>query len=269
MDIVSFLSLSFVRYAMVCVVLLAVLSGVVGTYIVTRRMVFAAGGITHSSFGGIGLAYFLGLDPTVGALVFAVFTALCVNWVSLRGAVRQDSAIAILWSFGMAVGVIFISLTPGYAPNLMGFMFGDILAVSETDVIANAVVALASVVAVVFFYRPLLYSSFDPVYARLSGWRPALVSTVASVFVALAISFSIKSVGIILVLSVFSIPQAIAMSFVHTLPRVMVLSSVVALLGCAAGLVVSFFFDLPSGAVITAVLSAALLVVKLCRKPQG
>lgn len=269
MDIMSFFSLSFVRYAIVGVVLLAVLSGVVGTYIVTRRMVFAAGGVTHSSFGGIGLAYFLGLDPTIGALVFAVITALCVNWISRRGAVRQDSAIAMLWSFGMAVGVIFLSLTPGYAPNLMGFMFGDILAVSESDVIANALVAVACVAAVVVFYRPLLYSSFDPVYASLSGWHPAVVSTVASIFVALAISFSIKSVGIILVLSVFSIPQAIAMSFVHTLPRIMILSSFIALLGCAVGLVVSFFFDLPSGAVITAVLSAALLIVKLCRKSEG
>lgn len=269
MDLQSFFSLTFVQYALVSVVLLAILSGVVGTYVVTRRMVFAAGGITHSSFGGIGLAYFLGLDPTLGALVFAVVTALCVNWVSERGVVRQDSAIAMLWSLGMAVGVIFLSLTPGYAPNLMGFMFGDILAVSAADVLANAVVAVACVVATVVFYRPLLYSSFDPEYARLSGWHPHAVSTVAAVFVALAISFSIKSVGIILVLSVFSIPQAIAMSFVHTLPKIMVLSGAIALVGCVAGLWASFFFDLPSGAVITAVLSVALLIVKLLRRSEG
>lgn len=269
MDLQSFFSLTFVQYALVSVGLLAILSGVVGTYVVTRRMVFAAGGITHSSFGGIGLAYFLGLDPTLGALVFAVVTALCVNWVSERGVVRQDSAIAMLWSLGMAVGVIFLSLTPGYAPNLMGFMFGDILAVSAADVLANAVVAVACVVATVVFYRPLLYSSFDPEYARLSGWHPHAVSTVASVFVALAISFSIKSVGIILVLSVFSIPQAIAMSFVHTLPKIMVLSGAIALVGCVAGLLASFFFDLPSGAVITAVLSVALLIVKLLRRSEG
>lgn len=269
MDLQSFFSLTFVQYALVSVGLLAILSGVVGTYVVTRRMVFAAGGITHSSFGGIGLAYFLGLDPTLGALVFAVVTALCVNWVSERGVVRQDSAIAMLWSLGMAVGVIFLSLTPGYAPNLMGFMFGDILAVSAADVLANAVVAVACVVATVVFYRPLLYSSFDPEYARLSGWHPHAVSTVASVFVALAISFSIKSVGIILVLSVFSIPQAIAMSFVHTLPKIMLLSGAIALVGCVAGLLASFFFDLPSGAVITAVLSVALLIVKLLRRSEG
>lgn len=262
MDLTSFFSFAFVRYALVSVLCISVLSGVVGSYIVSRRMVFAAGGITHASFGGIGLAYFLGLNPTLGALVFAVATALCVNWVSERGDIRHDSAIAMLWSLGMAVGVIFLSLSPGYAPNLMGFMFGDLLAVSVADVVANAVMAVVVVAGAVVFYRPLLYSSFDPVYARIAHWRPSVVSAVASVFVALAISLSIKAVGIILVLSVFSIPQAIAMSFVHTLPRIMVLSGAVSLVGCLAGLVISFFFDLPSGAVITAILALALIVVK-------
>lgn len=266
MDLSSFLSFSFTRYALVSVVLLSVISGVVGSYIVSRRMVFAAGGITHASFGGIGLAYFFGLNPTLGALVFSVATALCVNWASSRGRVRHDSAIAMLWSLGMAIGVIFLSLSPGYAPNLMGFMFGDLLAVSLADVVANSVTAFVVVLCAIIFYRPLLYSSFDPVYARLAGWRPSLVSAVAAVLVALSISLSIKAVGIILVLSVFSIPQAIAMSFVYTLPRVMLLSSIVAFIGCLLGLVLSFVLDLPSGAVITAVLSLSLLLVKFFRR---
>lgn len=266
MDLSSFFDFAFVRYAVASVFFLAVISGVVGSYIVSRRMVFAAGGITHASFGGIGLAFYLGLNPTIGALAFAVATALCVNWVSEHGGVRHDSAIAMLWSLGMAIGVIFLSLSPGYAPNLMGFMFGDLLAVSGADVVANAVMALLCVVCAVVFYRPLLYSSFDPVYARLSGWHPSLVSALASVFVALAISLSIKAVGIILVLSVFSIPQAIAMSFAHTLPRIMVLSGIVAFVGAFVGLVLSFFFDLPSGAIITAILALALIVVKLFKR---
>lgn len=266
MDLSSFFSYAFVRYALASVFCLAVLSGVVGSYIVSRRMVFAAGGITHASFGGIGLAYFFGFNPTLGALAFAVVTALSVNWVSERGNVRHDSAIAMLWSLGMAVGVIFLSLAPGYAPNLMGFMFGDLLAVSLADVVANGVAALVCVVCVTIFYRPLLYCSFDPTYARLSGWRPTLVSSVASVFVALAISLSIKAVGIILVLSVFTMPQAIAMSFVKTLPRIMLVSGLVALIGCVAGLCLSFAFDLPSGAIITALFSLSLIIVKLLRR---
>lgn len=257
---------AFARNALAAVCLLAVLSGVVGTYIVVRRMVFSAGGVTHASFGGIGLAYYAGFDPTLGALAFAVACALGINIATERGGVRSDSAIAMLWSLGMAVGVIFMSLTPGYAPNLMGYMFGDVLAVSRADVLASGALAAAVVALAIIFYRPLLYTSFDPTYAQVAGWRPRLVSGIASVLMALAISLSIKAVGIILVLSVFTMPQAIALSFAHTLPRVMTLSGVVALIGCTAGLALSFIFDLPSGAVITALLSAALLTVKILRR---
>lgn len=262
----SILDYAFARNAIAAVCLLAVLSGVVGTYVVVRRMVFSAGGVTHASFGGIGLAYYAGFDPTLGALAFAVACALGIDVATERGGVRTDSAIAMLWSLGMAVGVIFMSLTPGYAPNLMGFMFGDVLAVSRADVLASGALAVVVVALAVIFYRPLLYTSFDPTYAQVAGWRPRLVSGIASVIMALAISLSIKAVGIILVLSVFTMPQAIALVFVHTLPRVMVLSGLVALVGCAAGLTLSFLFDLPSGAVITALLSVALIVIKLSRR---
>ena len=262
----SILDYAFARNAIAAVCLLAVLSGVVGTYVVVRRIVFSAGGVTHASFGGIGLAYYAGFDPTLGALAFAVACALGINVATERGGVRTDSAIAMLWSLGMAVGVIFMSLTPGYAPNLMGFMFGDVLAVSRADVLASGALAVVVVALAVIFYRPLLYTSFDPTYAQVAGWRPRLVSGIASVIMALAISLSIKAVGIILVLSVFTMPQAIALSFVHTLPRVMVLSGLVALVGGAAGLALSFLFDLPSGAVITALLSVALIIIKLSRR---
>lgn len=262
----SILDYAFARNALAAVVLLGVMSGVVGSYIVVRRMVFSAGGITHASFGGLGLAYYAGFDPTLGALAFAVATALGINVATERGDVRPDSAIAMLWSLGMAVGVIFLSLTPGYAPNLMGYMFGDILAVGTPDLVASGVAALLCVALTVVFYRPLLYTSFDPTYAQIAGWRPRIVSSVASVVMAIAISLSIKAVGIILVLSVFTIPQTIALTFCHSLPRVMTWSGVIALAGCTAGLLLSFVFDLPTGAVITALLSVSLLAVRLLQK---
>lgn len=260
------LEYSFGRYALMTVVLLAILSGVVGTYIVVRRMVFSAGGITHASFGGIGLAYWAGFDPTLGALIFAIATSLGINAATQRGGVRPDSAIAMLWSLGMAIGVIFLSLSPGYAPNLMGFMFGDILAVSLRDVLCSGIAALTCVALTVVFYRPLLYSSFDGEYAKLAGWQPTLVRFVAAVMVAVAISLSIKAVGIILVLSVFSVPQAIALMYTKSLWRVMLLSGVVALIGCGAGLLLSFWFDLPSGAVITGLLTVIFIVLRLTKR---
>ncbi len=263
---ISLLDYAFARNAIAAIFLIAALSAVVGTYIVVRRLVFSAGGITHASFGGIGLAYWAGIDPTFGALSFAVATSLAINYATNRGGIRPDSAIAMLWSLGMAIGVIFLSVSPGYAPNLMGFMFGDILAVSHVDIVLSAITAAVCVVLTIVFYRPILYTAFDPTYAQIANWHPALVTTIASVLIAIAISLSIKTVGIILVLSVFTIPQSIALVFVHTLPKVMILSGVVALIGSAAGLCLSFAFDLPSGAVITALLSLALLIVKLFKR---
>ena len=257
------LGYGFAQNALLSMLFLSVVAGIVGTYVVVRRMVFVAGGVTHASFGGIGMACYFGFSPTLGALLFAVATALGVEALSRRGRVREDSAIAMLWSFGMAIGVIFMTLTPGYAPNLMGLMFGDVLAVGRGDVVALGVVALVSVVLTVVFYRPLLYVSFDQTFAKLVGWRVGVVTTCASVLMALSISLAIKSVGIILVLSVFTIPQTIAGLYARSMGKIMALSSGIALVGCVGGLLLSFSFDMPAGAVVTALLSVSLLVVKL------
>lgn len=256
---------SFVVYAAAALALLAVMSGIVGSYIVLRRQVFAAGGISHACFGGIGLAYFLGFDPTLGALIFAALTALALHFATLRGSLRHDSAIAILWSLGMALGIIFISLTPGYRPNLMGFMFGDVLAVSLTDLLLNAAAAALCLALTLRFYRQLLYAAFDEQYAALALWHPHSVNLVANLATAFAIALSIKAVGIILVLSLFTIPQAIALTWARSLRATMLWSGLVALAAAAAGLALSFAADLPTGAVITTLLAAALLAVKAIR----
>lgn len=250
---------------MICMLLLSVVAGIIGTYIVVRRMVFVAGGITHASFGGIGIAYYFGLSPIVGAFVFAIATALSTGIIHEKGRVREDSAIAILWSLGMAIGVLFMFLTPGYAPNLLGYMFGDVLAVSSSDVVALAIMAVVTVVGAVVFYRPILYISFSTSFARLTGWNTRLINAVLSVFVAVALVLAIKIVGIILVLSIFTIPQCIANIFTKNMAKMMVLSSVIALIASATGLVVAFAFDLPVGAVVTALLAVVFLIVRVAR----
>lgn len=243
--------------------LLSVIAGIVGTLIVVRRMVFVAGGITHASFGGIGIAYYLGLSPIGGAMVFAVLTALGAEYLSSKAKVREDSAIAILWSLGMAIGLIFMFLTPGYAPNLMGFMFGDVLAISSADVWAVAIMALVTAACAVVFYRPILYVSFAPQHARLTGWPVRLVSVLMSIVVAVAIVLSIKAVGIVLVLSLFTIPQTIANLFTRNMGRMMWLSAIIAAVACAGGLALSFVADMPTGPVVTALLALAFVVAKV------
>lgn len=261
-----FLEYDFMRNAVFAMFLLSVIAGIVGTYIVVRRMVFVAGGITHASFGGIGIAYYLGVSPIVGALVFAVLTALGAECLGGKARVRTDSAIAMLWSLGMAVGVIFMFLTPGYAPNLMGFMFGDILAVSDVDVVSLLIMALIVICGALLFYRPIMYTSFSPAYARIAGWRVRLISALMSVVVAVAIVLSIKAVGIVLILSMFTIPQSIANFFVGRLNRMMILSTIISVVGGMAGLAIAVMLNLPVGAVVTAFLVILLIIIRLIIK---
>jgi zinc transport system permease protein len=254
---------TFVSNAVILMLLLSVVAGIVGSYIVVRRMVFVSGGVTHASFGGIGMAYYFGVSPLVGALVFAVATALGIELLGQRGKVREDSAIAMLWSLGMSIGVIFMFLTPGYTSNLMGFMFGDVLAVSHDDIYAMLAMALLTIAVAVVFYRPMMYVAFSPSFAKLMNWNVRLISLSMSVMVAVAIVLAIKAVGIILVLSLFTIPQTIANIYVKSFGRMMVISVVIAILANSVGLLTAFVFDLPVGAVVTALLSGVLLVVKI------
>jgi len=259
----SIFEYQFVIDALLSMIFLSIVAGIIGTYIVVRRMVFVAGGITHASFGGIGIAYYFGMSPIGGAMMFAVLTALGIDILGNNGKVREDSAIAMLWSLGMAVGVLFMFLTPGYAPNLMGFMFGDVLAVSMPDVIAVGIVALLATVVAAVFYRPIMYIAFAPSFAKLTLWNVRLISCLMSVFVAVALVLAIKAVGIILVLSLFTIPQSIANVFVKNLGKMMAVSVAISLVGSICGLAAAFFFDLPAGAAITALLTVVFLIVKL------
>ena len=127
--ITELLQYKFIVNSLLAGILASISCGIIGTYIVTRRMVFLSGGITHASFGGIGIGYFFGFNPVISAAIFGILSALGIEYVSKRSNIREDSAIGILWSFGMAIGIMFVFLTPGYAPNLMSYLFGSILTV--------------------------------------------------------------------------------------------------------------------------------------------
>ena len=249
-QIIELFGYQFVRNAFFASVFASIIAGFIGTYIVSRKIVFISDGITHASFGGIGIAYFLGLNPFLGAVVFGISSALGIEWVSSRSSVREDSAIAILWSLGMAVGIIFIFLTPGYAPNLMSFLFGSILNVTLFDVAMLAALAFGVAVIFLLFYRPILYAAFDPEFATAAGLPVKLIRYFMLSLIALSVVVSIKIAGIILVMSLFTIPQVIANMFVRDFRKMIPLSMLFALLGMMGGLVASYFADLPSGATI-------------------
>ena len=168
------LQYTFFQNALWAVLLIGIAGGIIGTYIVTRRMVFITGGITHASFGGLGIGLYLGISPTLGALLFAVGSALGVGWLSRRGTVREDSAIATLWALGMAVGIICIFKTPGYAPGLNEFLFGNILTVTSSDLGWFALYTASLLLLSGLFYRSLIAVAFDRDFAftrRLPAYR--------------------------------------------------------------------------------------------------
>lgn len=257
------LQYKFLIHAVLASVLCGVACGMVGTYVVCRRLVFLSGGITHSSFGGIGIAYYLGLNPLLGAFCFAVLSAIGIEACAADKRIREDSAIGLIWSLGMAVGIIFVYMTPGYAPNLMSFLFGNILSVTVSDLIGMAVVVAAVVVVFALFYRPVMYVAFDREYAASQNVPTRWIGYLMAVLIAVTIVISIRVVGIVLLISLLTMPAVIANQLTRSFGRMMAGASVVAVAGTLIGLYASYLLDIPSGAATIFVLTVALIIVKL------
>lgn len=265
MDLINLLTYSFIQHAILAALLMSVACGITGTYIVARRMVFISGGITHASFGGVGIGFFFGFPPLAGAALFAVLAALTTENLTRRKILRNDSIIAILWSLGMALGIIFIYLTPGYAPNLMSFLFGSIITVTQTDLwLMFALVIVVSLVFL-FLYKPILYVAFDEQFAKIRGIPVMLLNYLIIVLVALTIVLSIRTAGIILVLSVLTIPQNIINLFTNRFDKIIIGSIIVGFLASLMGLFISYYLDIPSGATIIFTLVIMYLAARLIK----
>ena len=257
------LGYGFFQNALIGVLIAGMAAAIIGTYIVTRRMVFIAGGVTHACFGGLGLGYFLGISPIVMASVFAVASSLGVEWLSTRQHVRQDSAIAVIWALGMALGTLFIFLTPVYVPELNSFLFGNILTITMGDIVAFATFLVVLLTFFVLFYRTIIACAFDPDFARTMNLPVAAVNCVMTVLTALCIVLTIRLIGIMLLLSLFTMPQMIAENFTRNF-RPMALISVVASVLCSvAGLVFSYVLNVPASSTIVIMLVLAYAVARV------
>lgn len=259
MDLLQY---SFFQHALWGSLLTAIACGIVGTYIVSRRLVFISGGITHASFGGLGLGFYLGMNPILMAMLFSVFSAFGVEWASRTQNVREDSAIAGVWALGMALGVIFIFLTPGYAPNLSAYLFGNILTVSTGDLIWIAVLSLLLVVLFSLFLREIIYVAFDRDFAVTQGLPVRWIEYTMMFFIAATIVLSIRLVGIMLLMSLLTLPQITVNVFTSDFRKIIFGSILVGFLGCVAGLFLSYYLNVPSGAFIILVLVLIFLIVK-------
>lgn len=263
------LQYEFMRNALLAAVLVSIACGIVGTFVVTKRIVFISGGIAHAAFGGIGLGYLLGVNPVITAIPFSLLSALTIGTISKRVRISEDSAIGILWAVGMALGILFIALAPGYAPDLFSYLFGSILTVPNSDIVLMLALDLIIIILVALTFKELQAISFDEEYSRISGVPTQALYLLILCLVALSIIVLIRVVGIILIIALLTIPTVIAKQFTYQLRKLMVFSTACAVVLTVFGLWISYLFDIPSGATIVLVLSAAFLVSVVVKKVKG
>lgn len=241
---------TFFRYAFAGLVLISVASALIGTYIVTRRLVSISGGVTHACFGGLGLGYYLGISPVLTAALFAIASSMGVEIMSSRGRVREDSAIAVVWAIGMAIGILFVFLTPGYVPELNSFLFGNVLTIGIDDLWAFSIFLVVLILFFSFFYRKIIAVAFDRDFAKVINLPVKFISLSMTVLTAVCIVLTIRLVGVMLLMSMLALPQLIAEFFCRRFGRMMLLSAAVSLICCIAGLFLAAVVDVPCSALI-------------------
>lgn len=256
-------SYRFLGNAALAAVLSGIACGIVGTYIVSRRLVFMSGGITHASFGGIGIAYYLGANPLFGALIFAVCSAVGIEVFSRKGKISEDAATGVLWSLGMSVGVIFVFLTPGYAPNLMSFLFGNILLVDGTNLLWLCVLDIVLILLFSLCYRAIIYTAFDREFAASQKLPVSMISHLMMILIAVTIVLNIKTMGIVLLMSLLTMPVVIAGTLTHNYKRLMVWSCIGGASATLVGLYISYESNVPAGAASIAALAVTYGMIKI------
>ena len=241
---------AFLQSAVAAALLASIGCGVMGTYVVVKRIAFIAGGIAHSVLGGMGAAVYFGFDPLAGALAAAILAALLIGWVRLQWRAQEDTLIGALWAIGMAVGILFISRTPGYQADLMSYLFGNILLVPRESLWFMAALDIVLLLAVAAYHRQFLAVAFDEEFARLRGIPVAFFYLLLLVLVAVTVVLLIQVVGLILVLALLTLPAAVAGHYVHSLGRMMMLAALLGSMISVSGLALSYEPDLPAGPTI-------------------
>jgi len=244
------LHFEFMRNALLAGLLTSIACGIIGTLVVVNRIVFISGGIAHAAYGGVGLAFFLGISPIIGAAGFSLLISAIMALVTLKNKQRADTIIGVLWAVGMALGIILIDLSSGYNVDLMSYLFGSILAVPTSDLLLMGAVDLIVLVVVAMYYNSFLAMSFDEEFALAAGVPVKTLYFVLLAMMAFVVVMVIRVVGLILVIALLTIPPYIAERYSQSLRGMMVLSVVLSAIFSFLGLWLSYFFNLTSGATI-------------------
>ena len=262
---------AFLSSALLAGLLASLGCGIMGSYVVVKRIGYMAGGISHSVLAGMGAALFFGFSPMSGALVAAIMAALLIGLIKLKWQAQEDTLISALWASGMAIGVLFISRTPGYGTDLMSYLFDNILLVSQRQIWQMLLTDAVLVVLLLAFYRQFLAVSFDEEFARIRGVPVNLFYLLFLCLVAATVVLLVQVVGLVLVIALLTLPAAISAHYVHTLGRLMALASLLGAFFTSGGIWLAYEFDFPTGAVITLLASisyiaSAMLSATLMRR---
>jgi len=264
----------FLQNALLAGILASIVCGIIGVIIVEKKLVMMSGGIAHTSYGGVGLGYLLGFEPIIGAFLFSICAALGIGYIKRKGGVRSDVIIGLFWSLGMALGILFIALMPGYPPDLSSYLFGSILSVTKSDIYLMVCLTLIVTLVIVSLFNNWKAYLFDEEFASIIGIRTAFLEYLLLVLIAMTVVVLIRVVGIILVLALLTAPAATAGMLTSNLKSRMIYSVLFGSIFCIAGLWISYEMNIASGAVIVIlsvicyllIYTMRLIYIKLKRK---
>ncbi len=261
----AILNYNYMQNAVLAAILSSLICGVMGTIIVEKKLVSMSGGVAHASFGGIGAGYFFQIEPIIGGLIFAVLTSLSVGQIKRKTNTSADTVVSMFWSAGMAIGILFIAITPGYPPDMTSYLFGDILSVNDfyLRVMIGLTILIILVIGILFNYWKLYL--FDEEYAKIMGIRVMLFEVVLYILISLSIVILIKVVGVILSIAMLTVPPAISKLFTHELKWMMIWSSIFGIVFGITGLIISYYANIPSGATIILVAISSYFVAILLK----
>ena len=269
LDFLDYLDVPFIQRMLIAGILAALVCGVIGTVVVVRRNVFIAGGISHTSFGGIGFAYYmqnLGVtwfDPMLGAVIFAIGAGLLLGSGPIRRRYREDSTIGALWVIGMAAGVLFLNIVDRNKINVLSFeaiLFGNILLTSVQDLILMGGILVLVYLFILLFFKDIEMMAFDEEFARISGVKVPHLNTALLILIALTVTLLIKVVGVVLVLAMLTMPAAISNLFTKRLFTMMISASIIGIILTTAGNIISIELDTPPGATIVIFMGVAYII---------
>ncbi|MFC2084775.1 metal ABC transporter permease [Bacteroidota bacterium] len=245
-----FFNSDFLTNSLIACILASISCGIIGPYIVVKRIVFISGGIAHTAYGGIGLGYLLGFNPLLGAVGFSIASACFISYMKITHKQYEDTLIGIMWSAGMALGVLFVYLSPGYAPDLMSYLFGNILTISESEILLITSLNIIIILTVVFNFANFQAIIFDEEYSYSIGLPVNKLNLLLMILIALTVVILIKLVGIILVIALMTIPASISRNFASSMKGLMIISTILGIVFSILGLLLSYYLNLPSGSTI-------------------